>query len=969
MISELLSKIEHGWELDYRVLFESVPGLYLIISPDFKIIGVNDAYMHATLTKRSEIVGRHLFEVFPDNPDDPAATGTYNLRASIQRALKNGVADVMAIQKYDIRRQAEDGGGFEERYWSPVNTPIFNDHGKIVCIIHSAKDVTDFVKLRQKDGQAQLGVDLGLSSEAVAAELFQHTEDMAQAKQKLHESQERYELAVKGARDGLWDWNVLTDELYWSDRFKEMLEITTDSFRPHYDEFKKRLHPDDYDRIITELEAHTKTRAAYDSEFRMYTDTGKLIWMRARGASVWDSGNMATRMTGSVTDITSQKQAEEAVKYSQNLLKASEERYELALKGSNDGLWDLNVATGEIYWSDRLREMMGVNQDFRPSFDDFQRRIHPDDMGRVMGARDKHAAQYTTYDIEYRVRTNLGNYIWLRDRGRGIWDEAGNMVRMLGSITDITDKKYAEEELKAAREQADKASKTKSEFLANMSHELRTPLNSVIGLTRMLYKDKDITEEHREMAGVAYRSAENLLDIVNDILDLSKVESGNLVLEKITFSLQEIMDNVMETMLPLSSEKGLIFSYDLDCKNSYYLVGDPVRLGRVMINLTSNAIKYTEEGAVTVTIRCIEQDNTSCVVECSVIDTGIGIPADKIDLIFDKFIQADSSITRRYGGTGLGLAITKQIVEKMGGEIGVESEVGKGSRFWFRITFPTAETRPVIDRGAFRREKYIRLPDEDRKNIKNVNLLVAEDHLLNQILLRKLLPRMGFNHFDIMENGKAILEAMRSKTYDMILMDCHMPVMSGYDATKEIRIQEQGKARIPIIAMTADAMIGTRERCLEVGMDDYISKPLNPDELRYIFERWVTFADEIGERAVNEDESDSEEDYDLTLLNQFASNEEDSRRFIEIFLEQSDHILTLLQKYCRDGECNDWVEAAHKLKGGAAMIKAKRLSHLAAQAQAMRHASSFERKKILTRIEAAYENVRVKIQEEFPIRK
>jgi PAS domain S-box-containing protein len=959
MFRKFLKK-EKTQALDFRTLFESVPGLYLVLSPELKIIAVSDAYLRATMTERGKIAGRYLFEVFPDNPDDPNATGTRNLMSSLRRVLKDKAPDTMAVQKYDIRKPEAEGGGFEERYWSPVNTPVLNESGEVAYIIHRVENVTEFVNLRWKSGGAELGGALGLSSENAAAEIYQRTQEMAEAARKLHESQERYELAVKGARDGLWDWNVATDELYWSDRFKEILEISGRDFRPHYDEFKKRLHPEDRSRVIAELENHTKTRSAYDAEFRMYSDKGRLVWVRARGASVWDEKTKkATRMTGSVTDITDQKLAEEAVAAFRRQLEASEERYGLALKGSNDGLWDRNVLTGEIYWSDRVREMFGADKDFKPDFDEFNKRLHPEDIGRVAAEREKHAKERTPFDVEYRARTNGGEYIWVRVRGRGIWDESGKMVRMLGSISDITSSKIEEEELKKAREQADRASQAKSEFLANMSHELRTPLNSVIGLTRMLYEDTGLNEDHREMAGVAYRSAENLLDIVNDILDLSKVESGKLVLESITFSLHEVVDNVMETLLPLSSGKGLIFTYDFPQEPMPYLVGDPVRLGRVMMNLASNAVKYTEHGSVAVTIGFRKEGKDGTVVEFSVVDTGIGIPEEKIGLIFDKFVQADSSITRRYGGTGLGLAITRQIIEKMGGEIGVESREGEGSRFWFRIPFATAEMRPVIDKVSFRRDAGPRLPPEQRKNAADMDILVAEDHLLNQVFMRKLIPRLGFRSYEIVDNGKEAAEAAASGKFDMVLMDCHMPAMSGYDAAKAIRAAGNP---VPIIAMTADAMLGTRERCLKAGMDDYISKPLNSDELAQVMGRWVTFAGE-GAHGAAPESGRQDAPADLAGLREFADSEKELRELVGIFFRQSEEIVAALRANCTDGENAKWSEAAHKLKGGAGMLRAEKLRALCEEAQEMKAAAAAERMAILQEIEAAYSEVRAGLRE------
>lgn len=947
--------------LDYQTLFESAPGLYLVLSPDFMIVAVSNAYLQATMTVREEIIGRHLFEVFPDNPDDPTATGTHNLRASLNRVLKNKSADTMAVQKYDIRKPESEGGGFEERYWSPVNSPVFDANHQITYIIHRVEDVTAFVKLRQKSNQAELAGNLGLSSDKAAAELFLHSQDVTQAMEKVRESQERYELAVQGARDGLWDWNVVTNELYWSDRFKEMLEINDPHFKPDYDAFKSRLHPEDRGRIIAELENHTKTRAAYDAEFRMYTDTGRLLWVRARGASVWDNQNKATRMTGSVTDITAQKLAEEAIRHSQKMLVASEERYELALRGSNDGLWDLNMLTGEVYWSDRLREIFDVDRNFKPRFEELVDRMHPDDRERVSLARENHDRHREQYDVEYRAQKGNGQYIWLRDRGRGIWDENGQMIRMLGAITDITDRKLAEEQLKAAREQADMASRAKSEFLANMSHELRTPLNSIIGISRILYEDQKIDREHKEMIDITYRAASNLLDIVNDILDLSKVESGKMELESITFSLHEVLNNVLETILPLSSEKGLTFHSTVSEPMPAYLMGDPVRLGRVMMNLISNAVKYTEQGSVTVCVKSVAQQNDYVNLEFSVTDTGIGIPQEKLGLIFDKFIQSDSSITRRYGGSGLGLAITKEIVDLMGGEIGVESQVGRGSRFWFTVPFKTELTRPLFDRKAYRGSHKERLPPELRKNAESLHVLIAEDHLLNQSFMKKLLPHIGIMHFEIVENGQLVIEALDKSSYDLILMDCHMPLMGGYEATRRIREQEEGK-KIPIIAMTADAMLGTRERCLRAGMDEYVSKPINSDELKHVLARWVNFPEESMAENKGGTEKSHDALFDIELLKTYTDNHEEAVSFLSIFLSQSAETIEILRQNCVAGQSPEWKEAAHKLKGGAAMIEAEHLRALCETAQSMGNVSQDKRLKMLTEIESAFNAIKTHME-------
>ncbi|TAL28731.1 MAG: PAS domain S-box protein [Alphaproteobacteria bacterium] len=422
-----------------------------------------------------------------------------------------------------------------------------------------------------------------------------------------------------------------------------------------------------------------------------------------------------------------------------------------------------------------------------------------------------------------------------------------------GVVRDISERKAAEKALRQAKEVAERATQAKSDFLANMSHELRTPLNSIIGLTRLLYEDAGVQQEHREMIGISYRSAEGLLDIVNDILDLSKVEAGELKLEKITFAPHEVVSNVMETMAPLASQKGLVLSCNFkDARELPYFVGDPLRLGRIMVNLIGNAVKYTPEGSVTVDIVCSPyagekgaNGGGKRMLEFSVTDTGIGIAADKLGRIFEKFTQADASITRRFGGTGLGLHITRHLVEKMNGEIGVESTEGKGSRFWFRIPFATTEVRPVIDRRTSREPHPEKLQDGQRKKIADIRVLIAEDHQANQWFMRKLMLRMGVKNCDIVEDGRAAVSAMAGQGYDLILMDGHMPVLSGYDAACEIRALEKDSGNhVPIVALTADAMMGTRERALKAGMDEYVSKPVDPDRLRHILGRWFIFPEE-----------------------------------------------------------------------------------------------------------------------------
>jgi PAS domain S-box-containing protein len=460
-------------------------------------------------------------------------------------------------------------------------------------------------------------------------------------------------------------------------------------------------------------------------------------------------------------------------------------------------------------------------------------------------------------NVELRLRRKDGEVITVLENGRRLTDPATGQTYYEGTLTDITGRKRAEqelrnharkleqaqgrleqqasllvqqsEELRQARDAALEASRLKSEFLANVSHEIRTPMNGVIGMTSLLL-ETNLSDEQRDYATTVRRSAEFLLSIINDILDFSKVEAGRMSLQRTGFSLRQTVAHAMQLLAHSAAQKGIELSWSVDDGVPDALRGDAGRLSQVLINLAGNAIKFTESGYVRVRWAVAAADAMGVSLRCEVSDSGIGISPESQSIVFQPFTQVDGSSTRRHGGTGLGLAICKQIIELMGGDIGVESELEKGSTFWFQVRL---ETQPVAAPVA-----------PAISPSRRADILVAEDNVINQRVATALIERRGYRA-DVVSNGQEALDALLRQSYALVLMDCQMPVMDGFEATREFRKRESQARRTPVIAMTAHAMSGDRERCIAAGMDDYLSKPVLPEDLDRIFERWLAAASAV----------------------------------------------------------------------------------------------------------------------------
>jgi len=404
---------------------------------------------------------------------------------------------------------------------------------------------------------------------------------------------------------------------------------------------------------------------------------------------------------------------------------------------------------------------------------------------------------------------------------------------------EIEQRKRIEKELQKARQTAETASKTKSEFLANMSHEIRTPMNGILGTLQLLRGSKLDTEQS-EYVSIAYNSGEALLCILNDILDFSKIEAGKLELEFIPFDLKNLIKELSVLLKQKADEKAVQLKLDLDADLPSIIKGDSVRIRQILMNLMTNAIKFTAKGAVTIKIRLLEKTEKSIRLRMEVNDTGIGIPEMAQKKLFNSFTQADGTTTRKYGGTGLGLTIVRQLVTMMRGRLGIDSKEGEGSSFWVEISFETLSEHPgegvLQDKIGSKIESKIK-PDENLQG----HVLLVEDNPVNQIVATKMLEKAGLT-FEIANNGEEAMEALKkSHEFNLVLMDCQMPVMDGYVATQTLREYEEEKkcTRLPVIAMTANAMEGDKEKCLAAGMDDYVAKPVRQQALKETLAQWL----------------------------------------------------------------------------------------------------------------------------------
>ncbi|MCP5278744.1 MAG: PAS domain-containing protein [Thiobacillus sp.] len=639
---------------------------------------------------------------------------------------------------------------------------------------------------------------------SMAEQLADLTREQERMRQALTKSEERFELAMRGANDGLWDYDLVNGSVYYSPRWKEMVGEDEHDVGSAPEEWRNRVHPQDLHNSMSALEAHLSGHTPhYEGTFRFRHRKGHYIWILARGLAIRNPEGRAVRLVGTHSDITKRMELE---RYLGQFKAAIDEHAIVSITDVEGRITYANRKFCEISGY-RQEELLGQNHRIVKSG------MHPDGYYADMWAT---ISSGHTWTGEICNRARDGRLYWVLATLAPLLDDNGLPYQYIGIRADITERKLHEEELRLAKEGAEAASKAKSEFLANMSHEIRTPMNGVLGMINLTL-DTPLDAEQREYLGLAHSSANALLHILNDILDFSKIEAGRLDVHQELMSPLDLAGELARLHEPRCREKGLEFQLKTSTGLPSTLVADLARVRQVLVNLLSNAIKFTSQGRITLEISRAQDD-----ICFHVRDTGIGIPKDKQASVFEAFTQADGSITKRFGGTGLGLTISNRLVQLMGGHMGLRSEAGVGSEFYFCL--------PLRAHSALPATSPVTQAAPACENARALRILLAEDNAINQKLALALLGKAG-HQVTVVEDGAAAVGSVMSEPFDLVLMDMQMPGMDGLEATRRIRHLPAPSGQVPIIALTANAYPDDEARCLEAGMDGYVAKPIRRDVL------------------------------------------------------------------------------------------------------------------------------------------
>lgn len=858
-----------GNNLGTLCVINTVPGQLTDEQKESLQLLANSVVAHVRLQKNnaelkeSKRVLRNFFDLSPDFMCTASAEGFFlNINQSFTRKLGYSKEELL-----------------NKSFFHFIHPDDFQNTLNELKNLKNGESTIEFENRYRKNDGSYIWVSWNASPDKVNGLIYATARDVTEQKNAqviIGKSEESLNRAQSIAKIGSWEFNLSTFDLTWSKEHYKIFELEEMPSDKLYEAYKNKIHPDDIPQLDLNVKNAIEKGEGFTYEHRVICKNGTIKYVVGIGEACMDEHGKPVILRGTVQDITERVLSEQKIK-------ESEESLNNAQQISKTGSWEFNLENNELKWSKELYRIFEMEE--APAADLFElcrKKIYPEDIALLDKAISFAIENGEAMNLEHRIVSYDGSIKHLLGIGKVYKNEKGKSILLRGTVQDVTESKRIERELIRSKELAEQAVIAKNSFLANMSHEIRTPMNAIIGFTDLLGQTR-LDNVQNEFVESVRNAGENLLSIINDILDFSKIESGKLSIEEQPFKIRETFKNIHKLLKVKADEKQLQFVLNIDKDVPDVVCGDCVRLTQIMINLAGNSIKFTESGCISINVTKSGRGDSVKNINFSVKDTGIGIPEDKLETIFERFTQVNNETHRKYGGTGLGLSISKSLVELMGGTLKVTSAINRGSEFSFGLKFHTAG-----ETNLYTKSKEVVV----RKHLGHSAILVFEDNMLNQRLVKNVLNNFGFE-VELASNGKAGLECLMKSSYDVILMDLQMPDLDGYMVTDAIR--NDLKIKTPIIAMTAHSMSGEREKCLSYGMNDYLSKPFKQEEL---FQKISDLLFKISEliEIDNYDGGHSiKKSYNLDYLRELsAGNKGFEKEMIEIFISKVSTDIELL---------------------------------------------------------------------------